>query len=121
MCKPECTALLLILIAATSVERINKTLGLSGSLLRQKNALLTAWKTVLIKYDFPQLLLPERNRWNGDDCFEIVPDLTLTCHKPQLYIKSNICLCLKFRNLVSLLILLSLKMVVWSSEDIFSE
>ena len=111
-CKPECTVLLLILIAAAPGGASNRTLGLADSPRQFKNTLLTASKTVLVKYDLPRPPLPKRNQWIGVDCFEVVPHLTLTCVLSWLYIKSNICLCLRFRDLILLLISVLLKMIV---------
>ena len=121
ICKPECTVLPLILIAARPVGANSKTVGLAGSPSRYKNTLFTASNIFLLKSNLLHPRLPKKNRWNGDDSFKVIPHLTLTCNLAQLYIKSNICLSLRFRDPILLLISLSLRMVVWSSEGTVSE
>ena len=73
-----------------------------------KNALLTLWKIVLIRCDLQQhqLRILEKNRCNSVDCLEVTPNLALTYNLAQLYIKSNIYLCIRFRDLTLSLILL---------------
>lgn len=118
MCKPECTDVLLKLTAATPVDASNITLGYHFEI---KHTLLTAWKMVLIKWDFSQSTLPERNKRNNVDCFEVCLDWTLICDLAQLYLKSDISLCLKVRDLILQFISLSIGMVALSWEDYFSE
>ena len=98
----------MIVIAATPVGVSYKTLGFAALALRYKNTLLTLWKIVLIRCDLqqPQLRILEKNRCNSADYLEVIPNLTLTYNLAQLYIKSNIYLCIRFRDLTLSLILL---------------
>ena len=95
--KQECMAVPFILIAATHVAASTRDLGLSVRPLWYKNNWLTELSIVSIKCDFPQLLSPERNKWNSTStCFPYT-DLEMIC---GLYTKSNTFLCFKLSDLI---------------------